>query len=86
MARKKIETPQEDNPRFMMGTEEWLAPEGQSVFENTVSPEEKVEDNTTIHETKDPLADKVHSLRAKGFDNNRIAAMLMTPRTIIDKI
>ena len=55
-------------------------------FENIVSPEGNIEDNITIQETKDPLADKVHSLRARGFDNNRIAAMLMISRHTIDKL
>ena len=60
-------------------TEEWID-------ENIVSPAFEVESDTTISETKDPLADKVHSLRARGFDNNRIAAMLMISRHTIDKI
>lgn len=48
-----------------------------------------VENLTTymdIEERQDQLADKVRHLRSLGFDDNRIAAMLMTHKQVIEQI
>ena len=43
-------------------------------------------EDVVLHLTEDPLADKVLSLRAKGYDNNRIAAILGVHKQTVDKI
>ena len=55
-------------------------------FLDNVSPELEIEVNIQTHETEDPLADKVRDMRAKGFDNNRIASLLGTTKQIVDSI
>ena len=42
-----------------------------------VSNEEKIVKDIITKHVEDHFADKVRDLRSKGFDNNRIAAMLM---------
>lgn len=44
-----------------------------------VSKDELIDSYIELSNAKDPLADTVISLRAKGFDNNRIASKLMIP-------
>lgn len=46
-------------------------------IEKPFLPEDKSTDTTTVKVVKDPLADKIKSLRDKGFDDNKIAATLM---------
>lgn len=51
-----------------------------------VSKEDISIDDSIIVEKKDPLRDKILALRAKGFDNARIAATLMIHKQTVDKI
>lgn len=51
-----------------------------------VSNEDEIKPVVKKSVKKDPLADKVKNLRGKGYDNDRIAAMLMTRKEIVDKI
>jgi hypothetical protein len=52
----------------------------------TVSKEDIAIDDSIIVEKKDPLRDKILALRAKGFNNARIAATLMIHKQTVDKI
>lgn len=51
-----------------------------------VSKEDIAIDDSIIVEKKDPLRDKILALRAKGFNNARIAATLMIHKQTVDKI
>ena len=51
-----------------------------------VSKEDISIDDSIIVEKKDPLRDKILELRAKGFNNARIAATLMIHKQTVDKI
>lgn len=51
-----------------------------------ISKEDNSINNSIIVEKKDPLRDKILELRAKGFNNARIAATLMIHKEIVDKI
>ena len=52
-------------------------------FQPTVTPTPTKE----VKVKKDPIAEKVKDLQERGYDNNRIAAMLgLDRKTIIDKI
>lgn len=51
-----------------------------------VSKEDIAIDDSIIVEKKDPLRDRILELRAKGFNNARIAATLMIHKQTVDKI
>jgi len=51
-----------------------------------VSKEDISITDSIIVEKPDPLRDKILALRAKGFDNARIAATLMIHKQTVDKI
>lgn len=48
--------------------------------------EDKPLPTPTPKQDKDPYAEKVRTLRDKGFNNNQIAAMLMIHKQTVDNI
>lgn len=56
------------------------------VSEDFVSNEDKVQPKSKTDKILDPIADKVRNLRVKGFDSDRIAAMLNVRKDLVDKV
>lgn len=56
------------------------------VEQEIVSNEVQIENNISIPIVEDPLREQVILLRAKGFDDNRIAARLMVHKHIVESI
>jgi hypothetical protein len=54
--------------------------------QENVSKGELIDSYIELSNQEDPLRDNVISLRAKGFDDNRIAAKLLIPLDIIKSI
>lgn len=50
-----------------------------------VSKEVESKSTTTTKVEKDPLREQILALRAKGFDNNRIASLLAIHKQTVDK-
>lgn len=50
-----------------------------------VSKEVESKSTTTTKIEKDPLREQILALRAKGFDNNRIASLLAIHKQTVDK-
>jgi len=55
-------------------------------LKNFVSAEEKLVRDIIQPAVEDHYREKVLDMRAKGFDNNRIAAMLMIPKQRVENI
>lgn len=54
--------------------------------ENIVSNEEILETNTITSSNEEPYAEKVRTLRGKGFNSNQIAAMLMIHKHLVENV
>ncbi len=55
------------------------------IDKNKVSTKDKVQSTTSIKREVDPLREKILDLRAKGYDNNRIASLLAIHKQTVDK-
>lgn len=56
-----------------------------NTYKKTVSKEETIESTKSTKIEKDPLKEQILALRAKGFDNNRIASLLAIHKQTVDK-
>ena len=55
-------------------------------FDNIVSNDNKKKKSKKVVEKKDPIVEKVLDFRGKGYDDNRIAAMLMISKESVQNI
>lgn len=49
-------------------------------------PQENLTIYTEVEKKEDPMAEKVRNLKAKGYNDNQIAAMLMIQKHIVENI